>query len=75
VGWNSLSLGGPEGGVCEGGGPPSIKPTASEEGNLKANGSESTETAKEEGMGTDPPPYETENNTNFRYIMETSTHT
>jgi hypothetical protein len=37
--------------------PPSIKCTISEQGtSLKANGSESTEIAKEEGMETDPPP-------------------
>jgi hypothetical protein len=37
--------------------PPSIKCTASEQGtSLNANGSESTKTAKEEGMETDPLP-------------------
>jgi hypothetical protein len=43
--------------------PPSIKHTASEKGTSKANGSDSMETAEEEGMETDTPPLETEHNT------------
>jgi hypothetical protein len=45
------------------GAPPSIKPPASEPGTLKAIGSESMETVKEDGMETDPPPLEKEQNT------------
>jgi TRAP-type uncharacterized transport system substrate-binding protein len=41
---------------------------------LKANGSESTERAKEEGIETDSTPYQTANDSKIKNIIQTYTH-